>query len=86
MPWRARDLTAWRSFATAWRSDRASIPWEEPFAQACRALHNRERLLDAVHRDIPNILVRKPRSVRSAILSTLSSPVAWDKVQDHFDR
>jgi hypothetical protein len=34
----------------AWRADPASIPWENPFAQAMRGLHNRERLLDAMHR------------------------------------
>jgi hypothetical protein len=73
-------------FATAWRTDRESIPWEEPFAQAARALHNRERLLDAIHRDTPNLLVRKPRSLRSAIISTEATPAAWDKVKEHFDR
>ena len=35
---------------TMWREDPASIPWENPFAQAMRGLHNRERLLDAIHR------------------------------------
>jgi hypothetical protein len=34
----------------AWRADPDSIPWENPFAQAMRGLHNRERLLDAIHR------------------------------------
>lgn len=35
---------------TAWRADPKSIPWETPFAQAMRGLHNRERLLDAINR------------------------------------
>lgn len=73
-------------FATAWRNDRHSIPWEEPFAQAARALHNRERLLDAIHTDTPMLLVRKPRSFRSAIISTAASDKAWDIVKEHFDR
>jgi hypothetical protein len=34
----------------AWRHKPESIPWENPFAQAMRGLHNRERLLDAIHR------------------------------------
>lgn len=34
----------------AWRADPESIPWENPFAQAMRGFHNRERLLDAVNR------------------------------------
>lgn len=73
-------------FATAWRTARLSIPWEEPFAQAARCLHNRERLLDAIHADTPMLLVRKPRSLRSAIISTAATGAAWDKVKEHFDR
>lgn len=72
-------------FATAWRTQRGAIPWEEPFAQAARALYNRERLLDAIHNDTPMLLVRKPRSLRSAVISTEATPAAWDKVKAHFD-
>jgi hypothetical protein len=35
---------------SAWRADPESLPWEVRFAQAMRGLHNRERLLDAIHR------------------------------------
>lgn len=69
----------------AWREDRESVPWEDPFAQAARGLYNRERLLDAVNREVELVMLRKPRSLRSAIVRADASAEAWDKVKDHFD-
>ena len=68
-----------------WRRDKASIPWEHPFAQAARGLHNRERLLDAVRRDMEIILIQKPRSTRAATIRPDASPRGWDQIKSHFD-
>jgi hypothetical protein len=68
----------------AWRKDKASLPWEEPFAQAMRGLYNRERLLDAVRVAERKILIRpNVKAIKSALISEHSSPAAWDRVH-HF--
>ena len=73
-------------FATAWRTDKESIPWEEPFAQAMRGLYNRERILDAINKEIPLVMIRKPKTRRSAFIQADASPKAWDHMKEFFDR
>lgn len=68
----------------AWRQDKASVPWADPFAQASRGLYTRERLLDIVNRHQPQILMRKPRSNKAAILDPNASDEAFDIVHDFF--
>lgn len=71
----------------AWRRDKEEIPWEHPFAQAARALHNRERLVEAIRRDTEMVLLIKPRSSwKSALIQADATPAAFDKVKQHFDR
>jgi hypothetical protein len=69
----------------AWRRNKEEIPWEDPFAQVSRALHNRERLLDVIHREVELVMIRKPRSMRSAVVRADATPAAWDAVKRHFD-
>ncbi len=73
-------------FMRAWRNDRESIPWEEPFAQAMRGLYNRERYLDAIRKDVELILIQKPRSPRAALIRVDASEKAFDSMKEHFDR
>jgi hypothetical protein len=68
----------------AWRADMESIPWEHPFAQAARGLYNRERLLDAVRRSSRSILIRKKKTIRSAVIAENATEAAWDEVADFF--
>ena len=71
----------------AWRADRASaIPLHDGFATAYYGLHNRERFLDAVKKDVELILIQKPRSQRAAVVRSDASSVAFDSVKDHFDK
>jgi hypothetical protein len=71
----------------AWRRDKEEIPWENPFAQACRVLHNRERFIQAISRDVEMVLLVKPNSNwRSALIRADATPAAFDKVKHHFDR
>lgn len=63
----------------AWLDDRESIPWEDPFAQAMRGLHNRERLLDVVNRGVDVLLLSKgPRKVT---LRSDATDAAWEKAE-----
>jgi len=70
----------------AWRQDKMSVPLFEPFALGAFALHNRERLLDAERKDVELVLVRKPRSLRSALVRADATPTAWDRVAEFFDQ
>jgi hypothetical protein len=75
------------SLMQAWRRDKEEIPWENPFAQACRVLHNRERFIQAITRDVEMVLLIKPRSSwRSALIRADATPAAFDQVKRHFDR
>jgi hypothetical protein len=75
------------SLMQAWRRDKEEIPWENPFAQACRVLHNRERFIQAIARDVEMVLLVKPRSSwRSALIRADATPAAFDQVKRHFDR
>lgn len=65
------------AFKSAWLADKESIPWEDPFAQAMRVLHNRERLLDVINRGADVVLLR--RGVRKATVRADASDEAWDK-------
>jgi hypothetical protein len=73
-------------FATAWRLDKESIPWADPFAQAMRGLRTREQLLDALKKEIALVMIRKPKSRKSAFIRADASPKAWDQMKDFFDR
>jgi len=71
----------------SWRRDKEEIPFEHPFAQAARTLHNRERLVDAVRREIELVLLIKPRTAwKSALIKADAPAAAFDKVKAHFDR
>lgn len=63
----------------AWLDDRESIPWEDPFAQAMRGLHNRERLLDVVNRGADVILLGK--GLRKVTLRSDATDQAWEKAE-----
>lgn len=63
----------------AWIDDRNSIPWEDPFAQAMRGLHNRERLLDVVNRGADVLLLTKGR--RKVTLRSDASDLGWEKAE-----
>lgn len=72
---------------TAWRRDKEEVPWEHPFAQACRVLYNRERIIQAIARDVEMVLLIKPKSNwRSALIRADATPAAFDQVKRHFDR
>lgn len=71
--------------ATAWRADKRTLPWEEPFLQSALALFARQRIGDLAD-GTELLLVRKPKSTRSAILHPESSEKAWDRMKEHFDR
>lgn len=73
-------------FATAWRTNKEDIPWEEPFAQGMRGLYNRERFLDAINKDVELVMLRKPKSVRAAMMRSDSSLKAWDEMKRFFDK
>lgn len=72
----------------AWRADRESVPWEDPFAQACRGLHNRERVLDAAKRELALVLLQKPRSARnvSALVREDASDAAFEEAAEFFEQ
>jgi len=65
------------AFKSAWLADKESIPWEDPFAQAMRGLHNRERLLDVINRGADVVLLR--RGVRKATVRSDATNAAWDR-------
>lgn len=71
--------------AIAWRHDRRAIPWEEPFLQSALTLFARQRISD-LESGHELLLVRKPKSQRSALLQPGATDHAWDKVKQHFDR
>lgn len=69
-----------------WRANKESIPWENPFAQAARGLHNRERFMDSINRDVELILFIKPRTNwKSAFVRADAQPAAFDQMKRHFD-
>ncbi len=67
------------AFKRAWMDDRESIPWEDPFAQAMRGLHNRERLLDVVNRGADVILLGK--GLRKVTLRSDATDAAWETAE-----
>lgn len=69
----------------AWRRSRDAMPPDCPFAQGMWGLINRERLVNALNAEIPNILLRKYRSQKSAIVRADASDAAFEKVKEHFD-
>jgi hypothetical protein len=70
----------------AWRAGREAMPADCPFAQAMWGLVNRERLVNALNAEIESILLRKPRSQKSAIVRADATDGAFEKVKEHFDR
>jgi hypothetical protein len=64
----------------AWLADRASIPWEDPFAQAMRVLWNRERLLDVVNGAADLVLLSKGK--KKATVRSDATDAAWQKAED----
>lgn len=67
------------AFKRAWLADRESIPWEDPFAQAMRGLHNRERLLDVINRGADVILLGK--GLRKVTLRSDATDKAWESAE-----
>lgn len=67
------------AFKRAWLADRESIPWEDPFAQAMRGLHNRERLLDVINRGADVLLLTKGR--RKVTLRADATDAGWEKAE-----
>ncbi len=70
----------------AWRNNRDALPPDCPFSQAMWGLLNRERLVNALHAEIESILLRKPRSMKSAIVRSDATDKAFDRVKEHFDQ
>jgi hypothetical protein len=70
----------------AWYRDKAEIPWQNVFAQGIRCLFNRERVLDAVNRERPLVLLEKPRSVKGALVHIDATDEAFDEVKRAFER
>lgn len=70
----------------AWRHCREAMPPDCPFSQAMWGLTNRERLVNALRAEIESILLRKPRSQKSAIVRADASDTAFDRVKEHFDQ
>jgi hypothetical protein len=68
-----------------WRTDKKTVPWADPFAQAARYLYNRERLLDAINRNPSKLLLRKPKSVKAAYIQPHASKEAFDIVRNFFN-
>ena len=74
-----------RALVSEWRKDKNALPWENPFAQAARGLHNRERFMDSINREVELVMIMKPRSQRAAFIRADASPQAYDEVKKHFD-
>lgn len=70
----------------AWRTGRDTMPPDCPFAQGMWGLVNRERLVNALNAETPTILLRKPRSQKSAFVRADAADAAFDRVKDHFDQ
>lgn len=70
----------------AWRTCREAMPPDCSFAHGMWGLTNRERLVNALNAEIESILLRKPRSQKSAIVRADASDDAFDRVKEHFDR
>jgi len=70
----------------AWRKDRDAMPPDCPFTQGMWGLINRERLVNALNAEIESILLRKNRSMKSAIVRADAADAAFDKVKEHFDQ
>lgn len=70
----------------AWRASRETMPEDCPFSQAMWGLVNRERLTNALHAEIQSIILRKPRSMKSAIVREDAADAAFDRVKEHFDQ
>lgn len=68
----------------AWRADRESVPWADPFAQAMRGLCTRERVLDAVRECERKILIRPGKGIKSAVISEQATDKAWLEVKRFF--
>ena len=69
----------------AWRGARETLEPSGPFALAAYGLHNRERILDAERQEIDLVLLRKPHSIRSALVREDAAGKAWDKAVDFLD-
>jgi hypothetical protein len=69
----------------AWRESPQALDGESPFALAAWGMHNRERLLDAEKAEVDLVLLRKPASVKSALLRDDATGKAWDKAVDFLD-
>jgi hypothetical protein len=79
-----RALVTAHDLAVMWRENRHALPEDEPFGQAVFTLWCRERMLEyADGKEF--LLVRKPRSVKSAVLPPDATGKAWDKVEEHFE-
>jgi hypothetical protein len=70
----------------AWRHQRDAMPPACPFGQGMWGLVNRERLANALNAEITSILLRKPRSMKSALVREDASDAAFDLVKEHFDQ
>lgn len=70
----------------SWRHSRELMPPDCPFSQGMWGLINRERLVNALNAEIESILLRKPRSQKSAIVRADAADAAFDIVKHHFDQ
>lgn len=68
-----------------WRQNPETVPWEEPFAQAARGLHNRERLLDAARKAVAVVLIQKPKSWRTGVVREDASDAAFETVKEFLE-
>lgn len=68
----------------AWRRDRESVPWSNPFAQGMRGGCTRERVLDAVRECERKILIRPGKGIKSALISEQATDKAWVEVKRFF--
>jgi hypothetical protein len=69
----------------AWRTDPDSIPAAHPFSRAAWALQNRERLLDAERAEIPLVLLRQPKTTKSALIRADATDAAYDRAKEFFE-
>jgi hypothetical protein len=68
-----------------WRHCRDAMSPDCPFTQGMWGLVNRERLVNALNAEIENILLRKYRSQKSALVRADAVDAAFDRVKEHFD-
>lgn len=69
----------------AWRTNKEGMDVECPFTQGAYALWNRERLLNAVNGSVKSIVLKKDRTLKSAVVREDAGDGAFEKVAEFFD-